>query len=281
MKKIYISDLDGTLLRNNGTISEYSKQKLIELLNNGLDFTVASARSVVAIQSILKDIPLKLPVIEVNGAYISDFKTGRHQVVNSIAPEVVQEIYRLASSYNFKPFLSVFNGSEDCLYYQEIQNEGMDWYFKDRTSVKDRRLRKTFALDSVLSQDIVCFTIIDKEDKLIEIMSLLKEQLSNEIEIHFMENFYSPGWYWLTINDKKASKDQAIKLLIDDLGLSSDNLVVFGDNSNDEKMFKLASKGVAVENAKDSLKSYAAEIIGSNEDDSVVKYIARDFCLKD
>ncbi len=281
MRNIYISDLDGTLLRNDGTISQYSRQKIVELLNNGLDFTVASARSVVAIQSILKGIPIKLPVIEVNGAYISDFKTGKHQVVNSISSDVSLEIYRLASKYNFKPFLSTFNGTEDCLYYQEIQNEGMGWYLKDRTSARDKRLRSTSSLESVLSQDIVCFTIIDKEDKLIEIMTLLKEQIPNEIEMHFMENFYSPGWYWLTINDRKASKDQAIKLLIDGLGLTSNNLIVFGDNSNDEKMFMLASRGVAVENAKDSLKNYAAEIIGSNEEDSVVKYIARDFYSKD
>jgi hypothetical protein len=52
-----------------------------------------------------------------------------------------------------------------------------------------------------------------------------------------------------------------------------DKLVVFGDNLNDVRMFKMAARAVAVENASDEIKQYATEIIGPNEDDSVVKYV--------
>jgi hydroxymethylpyrimidine pyrophosphatase-like HAD family hydrolase len=59
MSKIYVSDLDGTLLRNDGTISNFSKENLTRLLNDGMYFTAASARSVVAMQKILKGIPFQ------------------------------------------------------------------------------------------------------------------------------------------------------------------------------------------------------------------------------
>ena len=61
---LYISDLDGTLLRNDATLSTYSQKVLTQLLQEGLAFTVASARSIVAIQSLLQGITLSLPVIE-------------------------------------------------------------------------------------------------------------------------------------------------------------------------------------------------------------------------
>ena len=70
--RIYISDLDGTLLRNDATLSDYSKTKIQQLVRNGVHFSVASARSVVAIQKIFDGVKFHLPVIEFNGAFISD-----------------------------------------------------------------------------------------------------------------------------------------------------------------------------------------------------------------
>jgi hydroxymethylpyrimidine pyrophosphatase-like HAD family hydrolase len=56
-KIIYISDLDGTLLRNDATLSEYSKKKLIELLEAGVNVTISSARSRYSTRPILSEIP--------------------------------------------------------------------------------------------------------------------------------------------------------------------------------------------------------------------------------
>lgn len=49
------------------------------------------------------------------------------------------------------------------------------------------------------------------------------------------------------------------------LGISPKELTVFGDNANDIKMFKLPGRAIAVSNATNELKSYASEIIGSND----------------
>ncbi|MHC4524908.1 MAG: HAD family hydrolase [Planctomycetota bacterium] len=51
------------------------------------------------------------------------------------------------------------------------------------------------------------------------------------------------------------------------------NLTVFGDHINDIKMLQLAGKGVTVTDAEPQVKAIADEIIGSNNDDAVVKYI--------
>ncbi|MCG8640340.1 MAG: HAD hydrolase family protein, partial [Desulfobacterales bacterium] len=82
----------------------------------------------------------------------------------------------------------------------------------------------------------------------------LKEKYGEKIVVHLMENDYSPGWFWLTIHDAKATKDQAIKELVKITEHSMDDLIVFGDNANDIKMFKLATRAIAVENAKNILK---------------------------
>ena len=277
--RLYISDLDGTLLRNDATLSDYSKTKIQELVRNGVHFSVASARSVVAIQKMFDGVKLNLPVVEFNGAFISDLGTGYHEVINDIDKSITSEILSLSSKQGCLPFISSFNGTEDCLYYGSILNEGMEWYLNDREKAQDKRLREVCDLKDTLKDNIVCFTIIGREAPLAEVQMRMYDSFKNLVELHLMENQYSPGWYWLTAHDHRATKDQGIKIVLDRLGISPDKLTVFGDNANDIKMFKLADKSIAVDNATNELKSYASEIIGSNEQDSVVKYIVDECSL--
>ena len=280
MSSIYISDLDGTLLRNDATLSDFAEENLRDLLAEGLLFTVASARSVVSMQGMLRGLPLPLPVIEFNGAFLSDLTTGKHEIINAIQPSIVDSVYELVLDHHLVPFVSSFNGSEDRVHYDAVINDGMHWYLSDRLRHGDRRWRDPSDLAASLREQVVCFTVVDKEEALAELETAALERHAGAVETHLFENQYSPGWHWLTIHDHRATKDQAIRLLIDRYGLSGSEIVVFGDQSNDLKMFQIADRAVAVANATEELKHHADIVIGSNEEDSVVKFIAEDWAGK-
>jgi 5-amino-6-(5-phospho-D-ribitylamino)uracil phosphatase len=280
MNTVYISDLDGTLLGSHATLSYFSKIMLNELLQQGLQFTVASARSVVSIQRMLKGLNLRLPAIEFNGAFISDFDSGRHEIINSISPEIVESIYKLILEFRCVPFVSSFNGTEDCVYYKDVINDGMRWYLNDCLTKKDRRWRTIEDLTHCFSDRVVCLTVIGQAQQLLELESAIIEIHGSSVETHLIENQYSPGWYWLTIHDYRATKDQAIQTLLENYGLKQSEIVVFGDQINDIKMFKIATRAIAVANAKPKVQHHATLVIGSNTEDSVVKYIHQDFARK-
>lgn len=276
VKKIYISDLDGTLLRNDATLSEYSRKSLIRLINDGVNFTVASARSMYSMKEILGDLPLKLPIIEFNGSFITDYKTGEHIVINNIENEICPELLKLLMEHDYTPYISSHDGMKNNLYYERINNYGMKWYLEDRIKAKDKRLKQVSDIKKVLNENIICFTVMNKKEKLLELAQYLERRYEDILEIHLMDNQYSPGWYWLSMYDKKATKDSAIKTLLKNMNLEGYETVVFGDNVNDIKMFKGADRAIAVENAKDELKIHATETIGENEADSVVDFIIKD-----
>ncbi len=271
--ELYISDLDGTLLDGKARLSSFSRNELNKMINQGLSFTVASARSLASMQRLLFGLDIKLPVIEFNGAFISDFSTGEHLQINSIDSGVIDEIILDLAGFGQVPLISGFDGKKDRLFFLEIRNEGEEWYINDRKEVKDPRLARAKNLEEALGTEVVCLTIIDKEEKLIDLTGELENKYSNDVEIHLFENPYSPGWHWLTIHDKKASKDQGIISLTKITGHSLEKLTVFGDNLNDLKMFALAPRAVAVENARDQIKEAANSFTGSNEEDGVVRYI--------
>ena len=277
MTTLYVSDLDGTLLRNDATLSQYSLTKLQQLIMDGLHFSVARARSVVSMQTILAGLDLRLPIIEFNGAFISDLHSGRHHIVNAIQSDIAESIFGDIEQKCQTPFISTFDGVEDHLYYSESSNAGEHWYVKNRIEHGDSRLCLTNNLINSFKEQIVCLTVIGGNEALSELELELRESYGIFVEIHHFENAYSPGWHWLTIHDKRATKDQAIRTMMDAYNLIDHELIVFGDQANDIKMFQDASHAIAVSNADDEVKSHATRVIGSNEEDSVVKFIENHF----
>lgn len=277
MNCFYVSDLDGTLLHSDASLSDFSEAALREMLAEGLLFTVASARSVISMQGVLRGLPLRLPVIEFNGAFLSDLATGRHETINALSPSITEDVYARVLRHNMIPFVSSFDGTEDRVHYAAATNAGMHWYLEDRRRHCDRRWQGVAEdLTASLREQVVCLTVVAEEQPLAQLQAAVLQAHGDAVETHLFENLYSPGWYWLTVHDCRATKDQAIRLLAQRYGLTGSEIVVFGDQSNDIKMFQTADRAVAVSNATEELKRHASVIIGSNETDSVAKFIQLD-----
>ncbi|NBI28709.1 HAD-IIB family hydrolase [Chengkuizengella marina] len=271
-KHLYITGLDGTLLNNKAQLSEYACDQLNTLIRNGLLFTVASARSIFSIKQTLKGLSLSLPVIEFGGAMITDMETGYHYIINNIDSNLTKDLYQFISNKGFSPLITSFNGEKDCLNYETISNEGVNWYIINRKQMKDKRLKKV-ELKSMIKEQVVCFTMIEHYDKLIELRNKILDKYTEQFVVHLKENPFSKGWFWLTVLDKKATKDYAIHCLLNEYGFNKKQLTVFGSKTSDLNMFKIAKNRIAVSNAKPELKKVATEIIGSSNEDSVVNYI--------
>lgn len=92
MPTLYVTDLDGTLARDDLSLSPEARAELCALLAEGAAITVASARSVTSIRVILGDIPFALPIVESSGAFLSDYRTGRHELVTAIPAPLAREL---------------------------------------------------------------------------------------------------------------------------------------------------------------------------------------------
>lgn len=271
--EIYVSDLDGTLLNNTGRLSEYSRRALTELLDAGVHFTVASARAWSEMTPVLGDLPLKLPVIAVNGAFITDYATGEHLVINNLENAFAETIYRHILDNDLLPFVVAHNGSEDCLYWQEIRGPEMQWYHDILLLEDNTRLRHIDDLAFTLTQQVIAFVVMGQEANVKALAAVLDANYPARMENFLFQNPYSPGHWWLTIHDQKTCKSKGIQKVVEITGHKLENLTVFGDHNNDIKMFDIAGTAVAVANAQDETKACADIVIGSNEEDAVVKYI--------
>lgn len=272
-ENIFVSDLDGTLLGADGALSAFSRRHLTDLLKAGLHFTVASARAWAEIVPVLGDLPLTLPVIAVNGAFITDYATGRHLVINHLPRPLAETIYRHILDEDLLPFIVTHNGTEDCLYWQELKNEEMQWYHDTLHVHKDRRIRRIEDLKHAFAEQVIAFAVMGPPQRVTALSNVLSEAYPGLLENFLFENPASPGHWWLTIHDQRACKSKAIRTLVEITGHRLENLTVFGDHINDIKMLQMAATAVAVANAEPALKFHADTVIGPNTDDAVVRYL--------
>ncbi len=272
-QKMFVSDLDGTLLRGDGTLSDYSRKALTELLEAGVHFTVASGRAWGEMTPILGDLPLRLPVIAINGAYLTDYATGNHLVINNIENSFAATIYQHILDGQLLPFIVTHNGVEDCLYWQDLKNEQMQWYHDILHVHKDKRIRRIEDLKHALAEKVIAFAVMGPKEVVTALSEFLAREYPGLLENFLFENRHNSGHWWLTIHDQRVCKSKAIQTLAEMTGHDLKNLTVFGDHINDIKMLRSAAKGITVAGAEPEVKAIADEIIGSNDDDAVVNYI--------
>ena len=183
----YVSDVDHTLLGSDGMLSRCSRDTLNRLLAAGLRFTVASARSCFSLRYLLAGLDLSLPVVESNGAFVSDLATGRHHVVHALSPALLGDLWTLVRRSGHAPFLSTFDGRADRCYYGTVINAGMAWYVRDREQHRDPRLGRLGDLREGLRDQVVGLTIIGRQGPLAELRATIRDRLADAVRTYCYE----------------------------------------------------------------------------------------------
>ncbi|RMG62293.1 MAG: HAD family phosphatase [Bacteroidetes bacterium] len=272
---LFVTDLDGTLLRSEGRLSAYSREWLLKLLEAEVPITVATARSIVSTREAIGDIPFRLPLICGNGAYIIDPGTDRHLQLHAIDKVLASELWHFVCQEGFYPILNSTYRDEERLYIGEIKNEAMKWYLSAREVEGDPRLAYAQDWEGVMAGELICLNIMERKQPLQALEAAIQARYPGQLVTYTYENWFHPEWYWLSVYDRRATKAGGVQVVMADLGVGPEQVVVFGDGLNDLSMFAMGARGVAPANAASEVLALAQEVIGTNDTDSVIKYIAK------
>ena len=258
---IYISDLDGTLLNNNGALSEYTISVLNKLNDNNINFSIATARTPATVVPILSEVNINLPIIVMNGAAIYDLKSNKYITYNSIPKTTTSKILDILKDNNISGFCYTIDNNHIFAYYDKISNICQASFLNSRLGSP----LKTFVNGPIpKDSDIIHFLLMDNN---------VHEKIKDIDGLYFVayEDIYNKEVYTLEIYSEKSSKANAIKYLMDEFKFNK--LISFGDNLNDIPMFELSDECFAVSNATDALKNISTSIIESNMNNGVAKYL--------
>lgn len=266
---LFVSDLDWTLLNPKASLSTFTRDTINKLIDRGIHFTYATARSINSSCIATRGLNLKLPVVTYNGCCIID----------SITLEVIEAEYLDNAQNSFiqsailssglSPLVYSYRGSAETVTYsvKDVKNsKGIQAYLNSRKT--DKRLNPIHDSSLLYDGKIFYYTLIDSYDQLKPLYDIIR--VREDINCLLQHEQYRDE-YWLEIMPGSATKANAILKLKHLLNL--DRLVCFGDGLNDIPMFKIADESYAVSNAVHELKDIATNVIESNEDNGVAKYM--------
>lgn len=270
MKKLYVTDLDGTLLDKNVTVPAESVRILRELDTRGVPFTYATARTIESVRHILSNVPVKYPVALMNGVLICDVVDGEKYLFAAYFKdetfERVRETLRGCGVQSFMYFL-------DCgklrVCYEKISNEYMENFMAERQKKYNKPFIRLENSGDYPGRPIY-FASMDSEEKI---------RRANEacliipgIKTACYRDSYCPDFWYLEVFDEAASKKNAV-LEIKRL-TGAEEIISFGDNFNDLPMFEVSDLCYAAEGAPDAVKKAADGIFTPPETAGVPKKIA-------
>ena len=249
MNKIIVSDLDGTLLRKDKTVSERTINVLLDFKQQNNKILFATARPPRDAYKYVPEVLRDNPIVCYNGACIIDNKKNilyRKQ----ISRENALKILSISKNYGYDNICfeindALYSSFDTSDFFGNALNQIVDLEELEFESVYKVIICNKTPISKNLLKDIsgICKGIITDNGTLCQIM------------------------------DKEVSKWTSIEALIKLENINKEDVIAFGDDYNDYDMIKNAGIGVAMGNAEESIKEIADFITDSNMNDGIANFI--------
>lgn len=261
--RLIVSDLDGTLLRHDKTVSHRTRAALAAANEHGIVTAIATARPPATARAFADAAGVGGLAICVNGALLVDLDSG--DVLETFlldagtAADVVSAMRAALPGVCFA-----------CLYADGF---GAEPAYRDIARVEDHgRLLETMTVDApeaLVRQPAVKLIVRHPIETPRRIVELLRALPFSGFETAFS------GAPFVEVVAAGVTKGAGLAGLVARLGIDRRDVVAFGDAPNDAEMLAWAGHAVAVANAYPEILAIADEIAPSNEEDGVAVVIER------
>jgi HAD superfamily hydrolase (TIGR01484 family) len=256
--RLIATDLDGTLLRSDKTVSDRTLTTLRRIQAHGIPVILVSARQPRGVQLFAERMGVSGPAVCCNGSITYDLSQSRILRHTRLEAHVLLELVRLLRASVPGVCFAFVRGLE---FACEAQ------YHADARLVDHGEV----ALRTALIADAVELCGQPATKLIVRHPSLLPEDILTSLGPLGSDRFeasYSGGPF-VEIAAAGVTKAVALQALCDERQIDASDVVAFGDAPNDVPMLAWAGRGVAVGNAHPAVLTVADEVAPSNDDDGV------------
>ncbi|MCM3203456.1 Cof-type HAD-IIB family hydrolase [Paenibacillus sp. CC-CFT742] len=257
--KAIVLDLDGTLLGSDKSISPRNVQAVKRCYNSGIQIIIATARPPRAADQFVKQFPFVDYMIYYNGALVT-CKSKQNERHICIPLEINQQINTFIEVNMPQSIISY--EVNDSWYTSKPILDSHCAHFGIRSNDLKPQVVNQHYIDSLSPTKILVLGCDTWKD--------LSEQFGDHVNV-----IATDGGVLIQIMHKSASKEKAVEWVLSEIGINSENVMVFGDDFNDLGLFHLSGFPVAMGNAIIELKKCAVYITDSNDHDGVANAIGK------
>jgi Cof subfamily protein (haloacid dehalogenase superfamily) len=261
--KLVVSDIDGTLLPKGGNISEGTRKAVSECRKRGINFALASGRWFPSTVTVADAAGCQGPlivanggcVIGVDGEILQEFPMRDEDVRTTY--DIIKKTGAFITSYVRGAIYRLNTHTMD-----KGPKEKLSYFGGDVYDVIDNDVKRfeTEALPGVYKMEMYSNDM--------ELLAKAKAELE-EKGMSVSSSFYTN----IEITSSGLGKGAAVKWLAEYLGVEREQVMSFGDNTNDMPMIEAAGVGVAMGNAVPELKKHADLIAPPCAEDGLARML--------
>ncbi len=264
--KVFFTDLDGTLLTDDKTISPVTYEVLERWTRNGNKLVLCSGRALDSISHVRKNLKLNFDnvyLIGCNGGEIYDCTSERILSRVTLPVDTVLEAFRLAKEHDI--YLQTYSRSHiltskagaELKYYRQI--------------IHTPYLLSENISDLLKEEPCKCLAIeLEDPGKLERFRQTVAKRFEKELTV-----LYSNPQY-LELFPSNSGKGRGVRWLCSYLGIPLINSLAAGDEINDISMLEAAGLSIAMSNGRESVKKSADVITpADNNHDGLVPILER------
>lgn len=259
--KLVLCDVDGTLLNSKKELTQNTKESIARLKENGIYFGIASGRGISGLNKKVKEWGIEEYIdvfIAMNGVQLIDCRTKKQTSYFTLSSFCIKEIMEEYRKFDINP----------CVYYGDIllceREDELTIEAANSTSLKLKKV------------NFEEFYQCDRE----KLLYIAQPQVIDQVEYYANTHCISEEYrgvrtapHMFEFINKKVSKSYGINEYCKLYGLRMEEVVAFGDASNDIEMLKDCGLGICMENGTEDAKAVANKIALSNDEDGVAKML--------
>ena len=267
-RKLLVLDLDGTLTNSKKEVTQYTKDTIRKMQNQGHIVAIATGRPTPGAWPVADELNLRETggyILSYNGGKITDCKTEEVIFEQTLSPKITKELFRLADELE----LCLLTYDKTGILVNKIHNE----YIDIEARINKLPVKHIEDMANYIDFPVVkCLGTIDHE-LAPDVMKKYEEKFGDVLSVGRSEP------YFIELMPKGIDKAASIERLCQKIGITRENVIACGDGFNDISMIEYAGLGVAMSNAQEVVKKAADYITASNDEDGVAKVIEK-FILK-
>jgi Cof subfamily protein (haloacid dehalogenase superfamily) len=258
--RLIATDLDGTLLRRDRTVSVRTADALARSTAAGAQVVLVTGRPIRWLNGVYEQLRATVPAVCANGAVVYDPDEDVVLRADPLAPELLAEVARRlrAEVPGVRLAVEVTDG-------RQMRHE-VDWPLRWDGDMADiRSIESPEELFSVPAVKLLARAGTQDPDVFVKVVAGAVAGLA--------EATHSSNSGLVEISAAGVTKAAGLAWLCARHGVSAEQVVAFGDMPNDLPMLAWAGRAVAVGNAHPSVLAVADVVVGSNDEDGVASYL--------
>jgi Cof subfamily protein (haloacid dehalogenase superfamily) len=249
---LVVSDVDGTLLTKDKTLTDHARSAVLRLHQAGIGFTITSSRPAIGMRFLIEPLALWLPVGPFNGSSIIDpeMQPVEQHLIPAQAASRALQILR-----DFGADIWLFTADQWL-----IDNPDGRYVPHEQHTI---RSEPTLVSDFSPYLSSACKIVGASADA----AGLEACEKAMQTALGSAANAVRSQTYYLDITPPGFDKGTFVQAMAKRLGIATDAVATIGDMQNDLAMFRVSGVSIAMGNATDSVKSQATNVTASNEQD--------------